>query len=119
MAEGEVGAVAEGAGQSEWPAVPDEVRDAELAGDVCGTVARAVVDDEGLDGVDAGDVRRDRREDQGEGRLFVEAGDLDDHLHGQGLRRRRLWCPQHLNPGCGAANRVVRRSGESRTICGP
>ena len=60
----------------------DDVLDPALARDLDRAVGRAVVDDQQLDLVDAvdcagqvGDRRRQRR-------LLVEAGDLDDQLHG-------------------------------------
>ena len=67
----------------------DDVLDPVLAGDLDRAVGRAVVDDQQLDRVDALDLARDVGDRGGEGRLLVEAGDLDDQLHigtGQGIR---------------------------------
>ena len=64
----------------------DDVVDAVLAGDLDGAVARAVVDDEPLDDVEARHVARQRGERDREAALLVLAGDLDDELHRDGQR---------------------------------
>ena len=59
----------------------DDVVDAVLARDLDRPVGRAVVDDEPLDDVDAGDLAREVGQRRRERLLLVEAGDLDDELH--------------------------------------
>src|SRR3954451_543764 len=60
----------------------DDVVDAVLAGHADGAVGGAVVDDQPLHGVEAGDLARQVGERGRERGLLVEAGDLDDQLHG-------------------------------------
>ena len=60
---------------------PHDVVHAVLARDLDGAVGRAVVDHEPLDLVDALDLAREVGERRRQGRLLVEAGDLDDELH--------------------------------------
>ena len=63
---------------------PDDVVDAVGARHLDGAVGRPVVDDEPLDGVEAGQLARQVGERGGEGLLLVEAGNLDDQLHADG-----------------------------------
>ena len=67
----------------------DDVVDAVLAGDAGRPVGRAVVDDEPLDRVEAGDRAGEVGERRRQGLLFVQARDLDDELH------RLSACPPH------------------------
>ena len=68
---------------------PDDVVDAVRARDLDRAVGRAVVDHEPLDGVEAGDLAGQVGERQRAASLLVEAGDLDDQLHGSGARAPR------------------------------
>ena len=61
-----------------WTNSCDAVRPGHLDGPVGG----AVVDDEDDDLVDARDLARDRREDERQGLLLVQAGNLDNKSHG-------------------------------------
>ena len=58
-----------------------DVVDAVGARDLDRPVGGAVVDDEPLDGVEAGDLAREIGQRRRQRRLLVEAGDLDDELH--------------------------------------
>ena len=85
---------------------PDDVVDAAGARDLDRLVARAVVDDQPFDRVEAVDLPREVGKDEREGLLLVEAGDLDDQLHAAGraaLRSaptiRLRWPPSRLAPG--------------------
>ncbi len=58
----------------------EQIRGAGFAGDVGGAVGRAVVDDQGLDHVDAGQRARQCGQRLGEEPFLVVARDLDDQL---------------------------------------
>ena len=66
----------------------DDVVDAVLARDLDRAVGRAVVDDQPLDDVEARQLARQVAQRDGEGLLLVQAGDLDDELHGDALTVR-------------------------------
>ena len=75
------------------PGVHGEAQQIGRAGaprDLGRAVGRAVVDDEGLDDVDAGNAARQRRQRLGEHLLLVEARDLDDELPHRVDRRATL-----------------------------
>ena len=63
---------------------PDDVVDAVLARDVDRAVGRPVVDDEPLDDVEPVHLAGQVVQRDGERFLLVQAGDLDDQLHGPG-----------------------------------
>jgi len=79
--EGVVHPVAEGPGETHVAHVVHEVLDAVLARHLDGAVGRAVVDDQDVDLINARDGPRDRRQDGGEGLLFVETRNLHEQLH--------------------------------------
>jgi hypothetical protein len=77
----------EGGGQALVIGQPDDVVHTTLTRDLDGPVARAVVDDEPLHDVEARHLAWQLSERRRELPLLVEAGDLDDELHG----RAGLW----------------------------
>src|SRR5262249_35622731 len=95
-------------------------REAEQVGDTSRAchlrrpVGRAVVDDQRLDRVEAGDVAREGRERLPEIMLLVEARDLDDELHGRGKRLTRVRGSQSAGGGgaTSTSNRMVGPAGE-------
>ena len=71
----------EGVGEAAVHRVADDVLHPQGPGHLGGPVPAAVVDHQDLDSVDALDLPGDRRQRQGQGPLFVVAGDLYDELH--------------------------------------
>ena len=104
-AEAEAGVDAGGVGDGEAAVAreAEDVVDAELGGVLGGAVAAAVVDDEDLDAVDAGDAAREIGEGGPEVVSLVQAGDLDEELHG------RDGAPCTTRPGA-AASRAASRT---------
>ena len=89
--------------------------DAVLACDLDRAVRRAVVDDEPLDVVEPGDLAREVAQGDGERLLLVQAGDLDDQLHGQ--------APPGVVPGevqstIGALMSRLRQEGPALAVLG-
>ena len=76
-----------------------------------GAVGRAVVDDEPLDGVEAGELAGQVGERGGERLLLVQAGDLDDELHRRSAPLAYLprWRARP-SPGRGRSPRCLARS---------
>jgi hypothetical protein len=80
--EGGVEAGLECGGEPLVPGQAHEVIHAMPPRNLNGAIGRAVVDDEPLHPLEAGDLPRELREHLREGFLLVQAGDLDDQLHG-------------------------------------
>ncbi len=95
--EGALHSVVEGAAQSAIAGVPDEMGHPVGLRHLDRSVGRAVVDDQHDDLGDAGNLLRDRGQDQSEGVLLVQARHLDDQPDSvvaparQIRRRRRLY----------------------------
>ena len=87
-----------------------DVVDAVGAGDLDRAVGGAVVDDEPLDDVDARDLAREVGERRRERGLLVEAGNLDDELHGEPSRARGVRRMSDTRTGYG-----VRQAGPPAT----
>src|SRR5262249_18695104 len=103
----------EGARQPQVHRKAEQVGDTSRACHLRRPVGRAVVDDERLDRVEAGDVAREGRERLPEIVLLVEARDLDDELHGCGKRRTRVRGSQSAGGGAtSTSNRMVGPAGE-------
>src|SRR5688572_9063103 len=103
--QGGVQAGLEAGGQPLVVRQPDDVVDAVLARDLDRAVGGAVVDDQPLDGVEAGDLAGEVAQGDGEGLLLVQARDLDDQLHQAGIRRYRV---DTLAPAMGRADRFAK-----------
>ncbi len=76
-----VDSAAEGLGQALVLPVTYHVIGARLPGRPAGVVARAIVDDQDLDRIDAGDAARNVGNGPSDGPRFVMAGNLYDQLH--------------------------------------
>ena len=92
---------------------PDDVVDAELARDLDRAIGRAVVDDEPLHGLEAGDLAGEVAHRDRQRLLLVQAGDLDDELHmatgPQSYHRRRDEPLARRGPGTRRARADDRR----------
>jgi hypothetical protein len=85
-------------GQAAVVGQADELLDTVLAGDLDGSIGRAVVDHEQLDLIHALDAARQVGDRARKRRLLVEAGDLDDQLHGRGQGTARTCAPPLSRP---------------------